>query len=164
MRGPTSVINSTLAGIITIARQQIQVERVYGLVHGLEGALRGEVIDLSHLNHEELEKLRYTPAAILGGSRYPLTDEDIHKVIRFFKDNDCYYFLFIGGNGTMDTCLRLQNMCQQKNMPLEVVGVPKTIDNDLEVTDHAPGYGSAALTQEFVEWITPLVGEIMTVL
>lgn len=142
--GPTSVINSTLAGIIAAARQQLQVDRVYGLLHGLEGSLRGEVIDLSNLNQEELEKLRHTPGAILGGSRYPLTDDDILKVVKFFKDNDCYYFLFIGGNGTMDTCLRLQNVCREKNIDVEVVGVPKTIDNDLEVTDHAPGYGSAA--------------------
>ncbi|WP_258359502.1 diphosphate--fructose-6-phosphate 1-phosphotransferase [Moorella sulfitireducens (nom. illeg.)] len=142
--GPTSVINSTLAGIIAEAGRQLQVERVYGLLHGLEGALRGEIVDLSNLSGEELDKLRHTPAAILGGSRYPLNDEDILKIAKFLKDNYCQYFLFIGGNGTMDTCLRLQNMCQQEKIAIEVVGVPKTVDNDLEVTDHAPGYGSAA--------------------
>ncbi len=142
--GPTSVINSTLAGIITTARQQLQVDRVYGLIHGLEGALRKESIDLTNLNQEELVKLRHTPAAILGGSRFPLTDEDISKVVKFFKEKECRYFLFIGGNGTMDTCLRLQNACRESNVDIEIIGVPKTVDNDLEVTDHAPGYGSAA--------------------
>lgn len=142
--GPTSVINSTLAGIIIEARKQLQVDRVYGLVHGLEGALRGEVIDLSNLAQEELDKLRRTPAAILGGSRYSLMDEDLAKIISFFKENDCRYFLFIGGNGTMDTCLKLQNACRQEKVSIEVVGVPKTVDNDLKVTDHSPGYGSAA--------------------
>ncbi|MGI6286533.1 diphosphate--fructose-6-phosphate 1-phosphotransferase [Neomoorella humiferrea] len=142
--GPTSVINSTLAGIVAEAGYQPQVGRVYGLFHGLEGALRGEFVELSNLRRDELDKLRHTPAAILGGSRYPLTDEDILKVIKFLKANDCHYFLFIGGNGTMDTCLRMQDMCRQENVAIEVVGVPKTVDNDLEVTDHAPGYGSAA--------------------
>lgn len=142
--GPTSVINSTLAGIIAEAKCQPQIGRIYGLYHGLEGALKGEFIDLSTLRQEELIKLRHTPAAILGGSRHPLMEEDIIKVIKFLKANDCHYFLFIGGNGTMDTCLRMQELCRQENVAIEVVGVPKTVDNDLEVTDHSPGYGSAA--------------------
>ncbi|MCL4439373.1 MAG: diphosphate--fructose-6-phosphate 1-phosphotransferase [Firmicutes bacterium] len=91
-----------------------------------------------------MDKLRHTPSAILGGSRYPVENEELINIAKFLNDNKCQYFLFIGGNGTMDTCLKLQDVLRYKKIPTEIVGVPKTVDNDLEETDHAPGYGSAA--------------------
>jgi len=142
--GPTSVINSTLAGIISAARKKGEISGIYGLLHGLEGALRGESVALGHLNPEDLRRLSNTPAAILGGSRYPLKDEDLNKIITYLIGYNCRYFLLIGGNGTMETCLRLQKVARQKKVSMEIVGVPKTVDNDLAETDHAPGYASAA--------------------
>lgn len=141
--GPTSVINSTLAGIIAAAQKRREIDGIYGLVHGLEGALRGEVIELN-LTNSELERLNNTPAAILGGSRHPLEETDLEKIIDFFSQNNCRYFLFIGGNGTMETCLRLREAASRQKVSMEIIGVPKTVDNDLAETDHAPGYASAA--------------------
>ncbi|SMB97283.1 6-phosphofructokinase 1 [Thermanaeromonas toyohensis ToBE] len=142
--GPTSVINSTLAGIIAAAQKKREIEGIYGLLHGLEGALRGEIIYLDNLRQEELERLAVTPGAILGGSRYHLREEDLDKIASFLIHHKCRYLLLIGGNGTMETCLRLQRVMQQKKAEVEIVGVPKTVDNDLVETDHAPGYLSAA--------------------
>ncbi|MDR3591693.1 MAG: diphosphate--fructose-6-phosphate 1-phosphotransferase [Negativicutes bacterium] len=141
--GPTSVINSTLAGIVTQA-QKLGISRIYGLIHGLEGALKNDIVDLSLLTRQQLVRLAATPGAFLGGSRYPLQAGDLEKVCDFLEGENCRYLLLIGGNGTMDTGLKLHKLVREKGLKLDIVGAPKTVDNDLHGIDFSPGYPSAA--------------------
>ena len=141
--GPTAVINASLAGVIGRAKEN--GFRVLGLKHGLEGALRDEIVDLSRLSPEDLAKLRGTPGALLGGSRHPLENEDYLRVLDLFRREKADVFLFIGGNGTMSTCHTLLRLAAERGEKgLVVNGVPKTVDNDLVGMDHAPGYLSCA--------------------
>ena len=142
--GPTPVINATLAGIIEAAQQQSEITAVYGLHHGFEGALKGEVVDLSRMDGPTRYRLSQTPAAALGGSRYRLLEADYAHILKFFQAHDVHYFAGIGGNGTMYVCQQLAQTAVAHNYPLNVIGVPKTIDNDILGIDHCPGYGSAA--------------------
>jgi 6-phosphofructokinase 1 len=143
--GPTPVINASLVGIIREAKNHNCFTGVYGLEHGIEGALKEEMIDLSAMqasteNDELLDKLERTPASALGSSRYKLKDADYARISEVFHAHDVRYFVYIGGNGSMFVCDKLAT----ENPELRVMGVPKTIDNDLAGTDHTPGYGSAA--------------------
>lgn len=141
--GPTAVINATLAGIIQ--RAGARGMRVLGLKHGLEGALRDEIVDLSRLGPEETARLRSTPGALLGGSRHPLTEGDYHKALDLFRRERAEVFLFIGGNGTMSACHTLLRLAAERgDAHLAINGVPKTVDNDLVGMDHAPGFLSCA--------------------
>ncbi len=145
--GPTPVFNSSLAGIVREAQKQ-GFTRILGLLHGLEGALNSEYVDMTHLTEQELHVLERTPSAALGGSRFPFwNDEDYNPVLEFFIKEKVDVFLFLGGNGTMGTChtmLRLRQMTKEHNHSLIINGVPKTVDNDLYGMEYAPGYLSAA--------------------
>ena len=142
--GPTAVINASLAGVLAAARRQAAFTAVYGLVHGIEGAINENFYDLGAETSETLALLKTTPAAALGSCRYKLTDRDYERILKVFQAHQVRYFVYIGGNDSMDTCQRISVMAQSQNYDLQVIGVPKTIDNDLVLTDHTPGFGSAA--------------------
>jgi ATP-dependent phosphofructokinase / diphosphate-dependent phosphofructokinase len=120
------------------------VQRVLGMRNGVLGLLRGEVIDLSDLAAPRLERLKHTPSAALGSCRHKLGPGEAQRIVEFCEANHVDAFVYIGGNDSADTSLQVARASQQAGMELRVVGVPKTIDNDLAGTDHCPGYGSAA--------------------
>jgi 6-phosphofructokinase 1 len=151
--GPSPVINSSLRGIIEAARQFEAIGTVYGGRHGIEGVLKEELIDLSTQPAEEIALLRYTPAAgSIGTCRYklkPAQTEDFDRVLEVFKAHDVGYFLYIGGNDSMDTANKVAQLAHKRGLDLVAVGVSKTIDNDVgdsefKLIDHTPGYGSTA--------------------
>jgi len=151
--GPTPVINSSLQGIAEAARDLGAIGTVYGARHGIEGVLREELLDLSAQPAEEVSLLRFTPAAgSIGTCRYKLKsgqDEDFERVIEVFKAHDVGYFLYIGGNDSMDTANKIARLAAERGLELVAVGVPKTVDNDVgdsefQLIDHTPGYGSVA--------------------
>ncbi len=147
--GPTAVINASLYGVICEALAHEEIGHVYGMVNGIEGFLQGKVTDLgAELSEEERELLKVTPAAYLGSCRYKLPEdlssEFYPTVFEKFKALDVGYFLYIGGNDSMDTVSKLSRYAEGIDSDIRFIGVPKTIDNDLIETDHTPGYGSAA--------------------
>ena len=142
--GPTAVINASLAGIIRTARQVPAISDIYGLVHGIEGALNEELIDLGQESEETLDLLAETPASALGSCRHKLSDDDYDRILTLFRAHNVRYFVYIGGNDSMDTCHRISELAAATAYEMQVMGVPKTMDNDLALTDHCPGYGSAA--------------------
>ncbi|MGQ9887964.1 MAG: diphosphate--fructose-6-phosphate 1-phosphotransferase [Aggregatilineales bacterium] len=145
--GPSAVVNASLAGVIRAAQRAAQragFARVYGLAHGLEGALSETLRDLSAEPAENLALLARTPGAALGSSRRRLADDEYARVVATLRAHDVEAFVYIGGNGSMTVCARISAAAQAAGWPLRAAGVPKTIDNDLWGTDHAPGYGSAA--------------------
>jgi 6-phosphofructokinase len=151
--GPSAVINNTLRGIVEAARDLPTIGKVYAARHGIEGVLKEELLDLSAQNAEEIGLLRYTPAAgSIGTCRYKLKDdqaEDFERCIDVFKAHDVGYFIYIGGNDSMDTANKIAKLAQSRGLNLIGVGGPKTIDNDVgdsefKLVDHTPGYGSTA--------------------
>ncbi|MCA9247515.1 MAG: diphosphate--fructose-6-phosphate 1-phosphotransferase [Planctomycetales bacterium] len=151
--GPSPVINNSLRGIVEAARDFDTLGTVYGARHGIEGVLKEELIDLSAQSAEEISLLRYTPAAgSIGTCRYklkPPQTEDFERVIEVFKAHDIGYFLYIGGNDSMDTANKIAQLAHDRGLDLVAVGVPKTIDNDVgdsefKLVDHTPGFGSTA--------------------
>jgi 6-phosphofructokinase 1 len=151
--GPSPVINNSLRGIIETARQMSEIGVIYGGRHGIEGILKEELIDLSAQPPEEIALLRCTPAAgSIGTCRYklkPSQTEDFERVVEVFKAHNVGYFLYIGGNDSMDTAHKIARLAQDRGLDLVAVGVPKTIDNDVgdsefKLIDHTPGYGSVA--------------------
>ncbi|MAT12174.1 MAG: diphosphate--fructose-6-phosphate 1-phosphotransferase [Pirellulales bacterium] len=151
--GPSPVINNTVRGVIEAARQMDNIGTVYGAHHGIEGVLKEELIDLTAQSEEEISLLRYTPAAgSIGTCRYKLKDgqdEDFERVIDVLKAHDVGYFIYIGGNDSMDTANKIAKLGQERGMDLVGIGGPKTIDNDVgdsefKLIDHTPGYGSTA--------------------
>ena len=142
--GPTSVINSSVAGIITEALNHSCVEEIYGTLNGVLGLLQEDLIDLASESQQQIRALRHTPGAALGTCRYKLKKaQDFERVLEVFKAHNIRYFFYIGGNDSQDTADKISKLAQQQGYELRVIGVPKTIDNDLAVTDHCPGYGSA---------------------
>lgn len=142
--GCTAAINATLAGILDEARDRPEVDSVFGMLHGIQGLLDGHVIDLSDEPAETVAGLRETPSAALGSCRFKASDEQLDRVLDILRRLDVRYFLYVGGNDSADTSDRLGRMASDRGYELFVVGLPKTIDNDLPVTDHCPGYGSVA--------------------
>ncbi len=151
--GPTAAINATLAGVISAAIKSDKIDTLYGARNGVEGMLGENIINLSEIfdSEEKLKRLSATPAAALGSCRLKLpkidgaeNDEKYIKLFSFFKKNNIRYFFYIGGNDSMDTVSKLSAVCGLFGWDMNFVGVPKTIDNDLAVTDHTPGYGSCA--------------------
>jgi len=152
--GPTPVINSTLRGVVESCRELPErVATVYAAVHGIEGILREELLDLSAQDREEIALLRTTPAAgSIGTCRYKLKKaqaEDLERVIEVFKAHDVGYLFYIGGNDSMDTADKVAQLAHERGLELVATGVPKTIDNDVgdadfRLIDHTPGYGSVA--------------------
>ena len=142
--GPTSVINSTLAGVITGCGDQSRLGRTLGMRWGIEGLMAGNVIDLSAEPAETIAALRQTPSSILGSSRHKVTDADLPVILEQLRRHDVRYLLMVGGNDTMDTIHRVTLHAAEQAYDLVGVGLPKTVDNDLFATDHTPGYPSAA--------------------
>jgi 6-phosphofructokinase len=137
--GPTAVINASLAGVIDAAREAGR--SVLGLRYGIQGALHDDVIDLTGVDTAALAQ---TVSAGLGSVRYKLQPDDYDRIITEFDRHHVRTFVYIGGNDSMDTANQLATVAEQRGLPLQVMGVPKTIDNDLPFTDHCPGYPSAA--------------------
>ncbi|MDD2570933.1 MAG: 6-phosphofructokinase, partial [Bacteroidales bacterium] len=142
--GPTSVINSSLAGVIDAAIQSEMIESIYGMNYGIEGFMKEWLIDLGSQPKAVLSGLRKTPGSALGSSRHKLKEEDFPRILEVLKKYDIHYFFLIGGNDTMDTINRVEAYCRKQGYELTGVGVPKTVDNDLFGTDHTPGFPSAA--------------------
>lgn len=142
--GPTSVINASLAGVIAEAQRHACFTGIYGLVHGIEGALKEELLDLGSETEDNLELLARTPASALGSCRHRLSADDYERILAVFRAHDARHFAYIGGNDSMDTCHHISALTVEAGYEMQVMGVPKTIDNDLAFTDHCPGYGSAA--------------------
>ena len=142
--GPTPVINRSLYGVIAEASADPRAGRILGSRHGIEGVLRGETIDLSGQPSDLLDRVAQMPAAALGSSRHSLASDDIGIVIERLDALEIGYLLPIGGNDSAETGHRIAEAASAAGMKLNVVHVPKTIDNDLVGTDHTPGYGSAA--------------------
>ena len=142
--GPTAVINSSLYGVIAYAKADRKIGKIYAAKNGTGGLLKEELLELTDVSDEKLEHLKQTPGTAIGTSRDPLEKEDYEKMIAILKKYNIKYVLFNGGNGTMDTCGKLYEACKRLNKDISVVGIPKTMDNDLAITDHSPGFGSAA--------------------
>ncbi len=147
--GPTSVINSSAAGVFVEALKQDNITAVYGAEHGIVGILNEKFYDMSKEDPKELELLKYTPSSALGSARYKLKDADVDdtdykRILEVFKKYNVRYFFYNGGNDSMDTCNKISKYLQSVGYECNVIGVPKTIDNDLFGTDHCPGYASAA--------------------
>ena len=149
--GPTTAINATLAGVIRGAIECDAIGTVYGAKNGIEGVLKKTLIDVSNMTEEDLKLLENTPAAALGSCRKKLPKDfegenrkTFEDIIAVFKEFDIRYFFYIGGNDSMDTVAKLSKFTKSIGYDMRVIGVPKTIDNDLAGTDHTPGYGSAA--------------------
>jgi 6-phosphofructokinase 1 len=147
--GPTSVINASAYGVIRTALDSDAITKVYGAEHGIKGVLNDRLIDMSFEDAAELENLLYTPSSALGSCRYKIADPDVDdtdykRILEIFKKYDVRYFFYNGGNDSMDTCNKISKYMQKTGYECRVMGVPKTIDNDLFGTDHCPGYASAA--------------------
>jgi ATP-dependent phosphofructokinase / diphosphate-dependent phosphofructokinase len=142
--GATAVINASLVGVVEAALADKRVDGIYGMLHGIEGLLKEDIIDLRQQSASLWPQLRHTPSAALGSCRYKLQDSDLERVIEIFRRYNIRYMLYIGGNDSADTAHRLSKAARQSNYELSIISVPKTIDNDLPHTDHCPGYGSAA--------------------
>ena len=140
--GPTAVINASLYGVVEEAKKSGSIGKVYGAIGGSEGILKENFLDLMQVPEEKLSLLLQTPATAIGSSRYALEQEDYDAMAGIFRKHGIRYVLLNGGNGTMDTCGRIFEACRGED--IYVVGIPKTIDNDIAITDHTPGYGSAA--------------------
>jgi len=143
--GPTAAINASLVGVVEAAKVQ-GYDRVYGSLHGIRGVLDSEIIDMTDMSKEELDTIRLTPSSYLGSCRYRLErdTDDMRQILETFKELQIAAFFYIGGNDSMDTVMKLTEYGESVGTDIQFVGVPKTIDNDLVFTDHAPGYGSAA--------------------
>ena len=142
--GPTAVINSSLQGIIEAARESGQVGRIYAARHGVEGILKGDLIDLTDVPAETVRRLAHTPASAIGSCRRKLGEADYPVILQCLKKHEIDCFFYNGGNDSMDTCQKIHAMALREGLDLRVIGIPKTMDNDLAVTDHCPGFGSAA--------------------
>ena len=147
--GPTSVINASVYGVIDTALKNPNITAVYGAEHGIKGVLNDRLFDMSQEDAAELELLKYTPSSALGSCRYKMADPDVDdtdykRILEIFKKYDVRYFFYNGGNDSMDTCNKISKYMQKVGYECRVMGVPKTIDNDLYGTDHCPGFASAA--------------------
>lgn len=142
--GPTAVINASLYGAVDEALRTPGVGRVLGARGGMGGILDADFVDFRQVSPERLSLLPHSPSSAIGTSRKPLEDDDYRDLAHALRDSGIRWLLPTGGNGTMDTCGRIWRACREEGVPIDVVGIPKTMDNDIAVTDHAPGFASAA--------------------
>src|SRR6266849_6751878 len=142
--GATAVINASLVGAVEAALADARIDGIYGMLHGIEGLLKDELIDLRRQPGDVWSRLLHTPSAALGSCRYKLQEGDTERAIELLRRYDIHYLLYIGGNDSADTAHRLALPAQNMGYELQANSIPKTIDNDLPFTDHCPGYGSAA--------------------
>lgn len=157
--GPTSVINASLSGIIKEAKKHKEIDNIYGALNGIEGIINKKIINFNNEDEYEIELLKFTPSSILGSVRFKLSDyqkddSDYQKIVNVFKTLNIKCFFYIGGNDSMDTCSKISEYFQYIKFDCSVIGIPKTIDNDLIYTDHCPGYGSS------IKYIATTMAEI----
>lgn len=148
--GPTAVINASLAGVFEAAKNR-GAKNIYGMAHGIAGLLNEDIVNLSEIfdTSMEIELLKRTPSSFLGSCRYKLphfneTTEPYERIFKILDKYDIKYFFYIGGNDSMDTIMKLSDYAKEIKSDISFMGVPKTIDNDLMITDHTPGFGSAS--------------------
>lgn len=141
--GTTAAINSSLVGVLREAKAQ-GIKRVYGMRYGIRGLLSNDLVDLTNLGADVLPALQQTPSSALGACRYHLTESDTALALAALQEHNVQYMVYIGGNDSADTSHRIASAAEEAGTGLRVIAVPKTIDNDLPVTDHCPGFGSAA--------------------
>ncbi len=151
--GPTAVLNASLYGVIRQAKECPEIGKIYGAIGGSEAILTENFLDMGELPDEKIELLLKTPGTAIGSSRFPLEQEQYEAMVSVFKKNNIKYVLFNGGNGSMDTCGKVSRVCAGEG--IYVVGIPKTMDNDISIIDHAPGFPSAA---KYIATVTKEVG------
>jgi len=142
--GPTGVINASLVGVIEEAKKYPQIEKIYGAVHAVAGMVNDDFVDLSNLSQDVLETVAISPSSGLGSSRDKPDAEYCARILEVFKKRNIRYFFYIGGNDSANTAHILNTVADEMNFDIRSFHVPKTVDNDLLVTDHCPGYGTAA--------------------
>ncbi|MDR3278309.1 MAG: diphosphate--fructose-6-phosphate 1-phosphotransferase, partial [Oscillospiraceae bacterium] len=147
--GPTAVINASAYGVIRAALDAPDITAVYGAANGILGILNDRLYDMGQEDARELELLQNTPSSELGSCRYKIAaaekdEKDYRRILEIFEKYDVRYFFYNGGNDSMDTCDKVSRYFERTGYACRVIGIPKTIDNDLCGTDHAPGFGSAA--------------------
>ena len=147
--GPSAVINASTYGVIKTALDSEYITKVYGANHGIVGVLNDRLFIMDEDDPNELAKMLYTPASVLGSCRYKLADPDadetdFKRILEIFRKYNIRYFFYNGGNDSMDTCNKISRFFSKNDYECRIIGVPKTIDNDLAGTDHCPGFGSAA--------------------
>jgi 6-phosphofructokinase len=140
--GPTAVINSSLAGAVQEALKAPEITGIYGMMHGIVGVLNEDFVDLGKQDPAVIEGLRRTPSAATASCRYKVAPEEYDKVLGVLEKYNIRYFFYIGGNDSQDTAKNISALAKDKGYELRAIGIPKTVDNDLPVTDHCPGYGS----------------------
>ena len=142
--GPTGVINASLVGVIEEVKKHPEIENIYGAIHAVAGMVRDEFIDLGKLSKETLETVAASPSSAIGTSRDKPDEEYCEKILEVFRKRNIRYFFYIGGNDSANTAYILNTVADEKNYNIRSFHIPKTVDNDLLVTDHCPGYGTAA--------------------
>ena len=151
--GPTAVLNASLYGVIRQAQAEPGIDKIYGAIGGSEAILAENFLDIGGMPDEKIELLLKTPGTAIGSSRFPLEKEQYDAMVSVLKKHNIGYVLFNGGNGTMDTCGKVSQVCGSEG--IFVVGIPKTMDNDISIIDHAPGFPSAA---KYIATVTKEVG------
>ena len=153
--GPTSVINASLAGVVAEALNHECIEEIYGGLNGVLGILNEQLVDLAAESQQTIRALRHTPGAALGTCRFKLKrSEDFDRILQVFEAHNIRYFFYAGGNDSQDTADKISKLAAERGYDLRVIGIPKTIDNDLVSTDHTPGYGSV------IKYVATTVKEI----
>lgn len=142
--GPTGVINASLVGVINEVIKHQEIDNLYGAVHAVAGIVKEDFIDLKKLSVETLRRLAFSPSAALGSTRDKPDEEYCRKILDVFRKYDIEYFYYIGGNDSANTCYLVNEMAEKVGYNFRAFHIPKTVDNDLLVTDHCPGYGTAA--------------------
>lgn len=141
---PTAVMNASLYGVVEEAKKHKEIDHIYGALGGSLAVIRGDFVDLGMVGNRELALLLHSPSSAIGTSRDQLSQKEYEAIAQSIRDHDIGIICFNGGNGSMDACGKIYEACRKKGIDVLVVGIPKTMDNDIAVTDHAPGYGSAA--------------------
>ena len=145
--GPTAAINASLSGVISACLENNNINTLYGSINGIEGILNDNIVSLydTFKNQSDLDILKNTPGMFLGSCRFKLSEEDqFKKIFNVFSTHNIKHFFYIGGNDSMDTVLKLSKYAKENNEDVKIIGIPKTVDNDLFGTDHTPGFGPAA--------------------
>lgn len=142
--GPTVVINQSLAGVVIAARERKEVGKIYGAKNGVQGMRQEQFIELQDLSLEHLQAVANTPSSALGTTRDKPDEQYCKQIFEVFRRNEIHYFFYIGGNDSASTAHILNSLSEEMSYDLRAIHIPKTIDNDLPLTDHCPGYGSAA--------------------
>ena len=142
--GPTAVLNASLAGVYDSWMRYRENDSLFGAMFGVRGILQNQLVDLNAVSETHVRQAMVAPGSLIGSSREALSDDDYESILKVFRERQIHCFFYTGGNGSMETALRISRMARAAGDELQVIGIPKTIDNDLAVTDHAPGYASAA--------------------